>query len=99
MSGVSGLGSAGGIQQILAMRQQMLDRSSLLKGIHDAAQAPGGPAVPGGPAGGFNDALQTALDGVSAVQRNAEDLSAGFERGEVTDIAKVMLARQEAGIA
>jgi flagellar hook-basal body complex protein FliE len=29
----------------------------------------------------------------------AEDLSAAYERGEVTDIAKVMLARQEAGIA
>ncbi|MCB2057939.1 MAG: flagellar hook-basal body complex protein FliE, partial [Novosphingobium sp.] len=37
--------------------------------------------------------------GVSASQNRAEALSAGFERGEVTDMAQVMLARQEAGIA
>ena len=35
----------------------------------------------------------------SPPQENAEALSAGYERGEVTDIAKVMLARQESGIA
>jgi flagellar hook-basal body complex protein FliE len=99
MSGINGLGSAGGIQQILAMRQQLLDRSSLLKDVHSAAQGPEGPAAPAGPGGGFTGALKSALDGVSATQRTAEDLSAGYERGEVTDIAKVMLARQEAGIA
>lgn len=99
MNGVGGIGSAGGIQQILAMRQQILDRSSLLKEVHNAAQAPQAPDAPAAPANGFTDALKSALDGVSATQRNAEDLSAAYERGEVTDIAKVMLARQEAGIA
>jgi flagellar hook-basal body complex protein FliE len=98
MSGIGGIGG-GGIQQILAMRQQILDRSSLLKDVHSAAQAPQTPEAPASPASGFTNALNSALDSVSASQRNAEDLSAGYERGEVTDIAKVMLARQEAGVA
>ena len=100
MSGIGGIGiGGGGIQQILAMRQQILDRNSLLKDVHSAAQAPTAPEAPASPAGGFTDALKSALDGVSATQRNAEDLSAAYERGEVTDVAKVMLARQEAGVA
>ncbi len=100
MNGIGGIGiGGGGIQQILAMRQQILDRNSLLKDVHSAAQAPTAPEAPASPAGGFTDALKSALDGVSATQRNAEDLSAAYERGEVTDVAKVMLARQEAGIA
>ena len=96
MSGISGLGGGGGIQQILAMRQQLLDRSNLLKEVHSAAQGLDGTAEP---ASGFSGALKSALDGVTATQRTAEDLSAAYERGEVTDIAKVMLACQEAGIA
>lgn len=100
MSGISGIGGSGGIQQILAMRQQILDRNALLKDVHSAAQAPGTiEETSTSPAGGFTDALKSALDGVTATQRNAESLSAAYERGEVTDVAKVMLARQEAGIA
>ncbi len=99
MSGIGPVGGgAGGIQQILAMRQQILDRSNLLQDVHKASQAGGAqPAVT--PAGGFGAALDNALHSVSASQNNAEALSAGYERGEVTDIAKVMLARQEAGVA
>lgn len=99
MSGVGGIGGGGGIQQILSMRQQILERNNLLKDVHSAAQGPQGLDAPAQPGGGFTGALKSALDGVSATQRNAEDLSAAFERGEVTDVAKVMLARQEAGIA
>ena len=99
MSGVGGIGGAGGIQQILAMRQQILDRSNLLQQVHTQAQAPEGPATPQGPAGQFGEALQSALSDVSESQKKAEALSAAYERGEVTDIAAVMLARQESGIA
>lgn len=99
MNGPGGIGSAGSVQQIMAMRQQILDRSNLLKEVHSAAQAQQ-PAEPNGaPAAGFTDALKNALDGVTATQRNAESLSAAYERGEVTDLSKVMLARQESGIA
>ena len=102
MSGIGGPGGigagAGGIQQILSLRQQILDRSNLLQDVHKASQ--GSAAAPAAtPAGGFGAALDNALHSVSASQENAEALSAGYERGEVTDIAKVMLARQEAGVA
>ena len=98
MSGIGGIGAGGGIQQILAMRQQILDRSNLLQQVHGSVQ-PGATPAAEAPAGGFTAALKTALDGVSKTQTNAEDLSAAYERGDITDVAKVMLARQEAGVA
>ena len=95
---INGLGAGGGIQQIMAMRQQLIDKSQVLQNLHtgDAAKAP--PATEG-PAGGFTNALQSALRNVSSTQNKAEDISAAYERGEVQDVAKVMLARQEAGVA
>jgi flagellar hook-basal body complex protein FliE len=102
MTGPNGIGGspggAGGIQQIIALRQQIIDRSQLLQQLHAPQTA--APAEQAGEAnGGFSGALKSALDGVSASQAKAEDMSAGYERGEVTDVAKVMLARQEAGVA
>ena len=57
------------------------------------------PVEANGPAGGFTQALKSALDGVNDTQSNAEALGDAYQRGEVTDVAKVMLARQEAGVA
>ena len=97
MSGIGGIGGgagggAGGIQQII-------DRSQLLQNLHapDATAQANAPAA--GPAGGFTGALKSALDGVQATQAKAETLSDGYEKGQVMDVAKVMLARQEAGVA
>ena len=87
-------GGAGGIQQILALRQQLVDRSHLLREIHKPTAETGV-----APADTFATTLKSALDGVTASQNRAEALTTGYERGEVTDIAKVMLARQEAGVA
>ncbi|OYW44807.1 MAG: flagellar hook-basal body complex protein FliE [Sphingomonadales bacterium 32-68-7] len=93
------IGSTGaaGVRDILAMRQQIIDRSQLLQQIN----TPGTGQVEGGgnPGGGFADTLRTALDKVNDVQGRSEALSVGYQRGEVTDIAQVMLARQEAGLA
>ncbi|MCJ2184834.1 flagellar hook-basal body complex protein FliE, partial [Novosphingobium sp. 1949] len=58
-----------------------------------------GGAQNGSPAPGFAETLKSALDGVNAVQTRAETLSSAYQTGEVTDVAKVMLARQEAGVA
>ena len=101
MSAINGLGNAGSIQQIMAMRQQVLDRSSLLQELQQARDAGGTtPAAPTeAPGGGFAATLQNALEGVNEAQSRSSALTEGYERGEVTDIAKVMLARQEAGIA
>lgn len=99
MSALGGIGGgAAGIQNIIALRQQIIDRSKTLQQVHTAPQAPEAPAS-NGPAGSFTDALKSALDGVNATQTKAEDVSTAYERGEVTDVAKVMLARQEAGVA
>jgi len=95
MSGIGGIGNAGSVQQILALRQQIVDRSQLLQQL----QAPAAPTETPATAGGFGAALQGALQQVSAVQKQSSTLTEAYEKGEVTDIAKVMLARQEAGIA
>jgi flagellar hook-basal body complex protein FliE len=107
MSGVSGIGGgAGGIQQIMAMRQQIIQRNELLQQLHSSQGAQqtgdvGGAAAPSGtgPAQGFADTFKSALDGVNAVQAKSEAITDAYQRGEVTDVAKVMLARQEAGVA
>ncbi|MGN6356240.1 MAG: flagellar hook-basal body complex protein FliE [Novosphingobium sp.] len=90
--------NAGGIQQIMQMRQQLIDKSQVLQQLH-APETVQAPAQGSGPAGGFADALKSALDGVNSTQQNADNVTAAYERGEVTDVAKVMLARQEAGVA
>jgi flagellar hook-basal body complex protein FliE len=98
MSPVGGAGGAGALRDIIALRQQIIDRSQLLQQV----RPPEGQAPAIGseqPSASFGEALKGALQSVSAVQKKSEDLSAGYERGEVTDIAKVMLARQESGIA
>jgi flagellar hook-basal body complex protein FliE len=101
MSAIGGISGAGGLQQIMALRQQIIDRSQLLQQVR--APEPGATAAaatsPETPAGGFTAALKSALDGVNASQSRADALSEGYDKGEVTDIAKVMLARQESGVA
>ncbi|QUL36915.1 flagellar hook-basal body complex protein FliE [Erythrobacter sp. JK5] len=90
-----------GLQDILALRQEVLARSQALKDVRDAAgvqpASGSGPSAP--PVADFGDTLGHALQQVSAVQQRSSDMQAAYERGEVTDIAQVMLARQEAGVA
>ena len=99
----SPIGSPAGLQQILSLRQSILDQNQSLQALRargagsvDSAAAPA-EAPPLG--GGFGETLKTAIHQVSATQQRASDISAAYERGEETDVAKVMLARQEAGIA
>ena len=101
MSAINGMGGAGSVQQVMALRQQILDRSSLLQELQQAREASGAgaPAPTEAPGGGFAATLQNALQGVNEAQARSSALTEGYERGEVTDIAKVMLARQESGIA
>jgi len=102
MSGINGIGSgAAGIRDIIALRQQIIDRSQLLQQLHAPATKDSAPAAGAAnePGGGFAGALKSALDGVSETQNKAEAMSDAYQRGEVTDVAKVMLARQEAGVA
>ena len=93
------IGSMSGLQQVMALRQEVLSRSQALQEVRavtgtPAAETKGTPQVDN-----FADALGSALKEVSAVQQRSSDMQAAYERGEVTDIAKVMLARQESGVA
>jgi len=98
-AGIGGAGGAAGIQQIIALRQQIIDRSQLLQQVRTPQPGAEAPAEANGPAGGFTDALKSALDQVNQSQTQADALGEAYQRGEVTDVAKVMLARQEAGVA
>ncbi|MEO0061642.1 MAG: hypothetical protein RLZZ08_202 [Pseudomonadota bacterium] len=101
MNRVGGIGGAGSVEQIIALRQQIIDRNQMLQQLHETKGAGSAAAVapPQAPGGGFADTLKSALDGVNASQGRAEQLSESYERGETTDIAKVMMARQESGVA
>lgn len=89
---------AGNLQQVIALRQQLLERHDALRQLQNApAQGTGG--VLATPQTDFAQTLGNALTEVNATQLRAGELSAAYERGEVADIAQVMLARQEAGIA
>ena len=48
---------------------------------------------------GFASTFQTQLQKINAINARAGALTVAYERGEETDIAKVMLARQESSIA
>ncbi len=99
MSAVGGVGGgAAGIHDIIALRQQIIDRSSLLQQLH--APEAGAAAQPAAPAaGGFGGVLQNALHQVSATQNQADQVTDSYQRGETTDVSKVMLAREQSSVA
>lgn len=101
---MNSIGPTSGLGQIMALRQQVLDRNQALQDLRSATGASGtaasAPKVNGpDQVSGFADALGDALKDVSAVQQRSSDIQAAYERGEVTDIAQVMLARQESSVA
>src|ERR1044072_1318151 len=96
MSGIGGVGAgAMSIDRGMELRQQILERNEAL------SRANGTP-----PAGGLAEAkpatfastLENALKDVNQSQANAGALSEAYERGETVDIAKVMMARQQASV-
>ena len=96
MSGVSGIGGgAMSVDRVMALRSQILERNQAL-----ARASQTGPTV--APTGAkpvsFGDTMETALKSVNEGQTQAAKLSESYERGETVDIAKVMLARQQASV-
>ena len=96
MNAVGGIGGLAGIDRVMALRQQILERNEALQRAtqNPGAMAPDAIGAPAGPTA-FADALKS----VNRAQAEAGKLSEGYERGEVTDIAKVMLARQQSSVA
>lgn len=96
---------------ILQMRNAILQQNSALRdAATNAANGAGGVGGIGSGAGGvggatggagsvdFVDAMRGALAKVNGLQSEASAASEAFERGETTDIAAVMLAKQKASI-
>ncbi|RZL92458.1 MAG: flagellar hook-basal body complex protein FliE [Variovorax sp.] len=83
---------------LMAMRSAILQQNSALQKAAGVAPA-GGPA----PASGtqptdFGSAMKGALEQVNSLQDKAETISNSYERGETTDIAAVMLSREQASV-
>ncbi len=99
MSGVNGVGGAMSVDRVMALRSQILQRNEALQRANAANLTGGVSGVqPAGPAN-FSDSLTQALNSVNDSQNKAADISTAYERGETIDIAKVMLARQEASVS
>ena len=96
MSGLDKIGGGGAmsVDRVMALRAQILERNAALS--RAAATGPAAPAA-AKPAS-FADTLSDALKSVNDGQNEAAKLSESYERGETVDIAKVMLARQQASI-
>lgn len=94
---MNGIGASFGVSDVMALRSQVLARSATLRDVRAASEGAQAPAQ--APGSGFVDTLNAALRQVSAVQEHSGAMQAAYERGQVTDIAQVMLARQEAGVA
>jgi flagellar hook-basal body complex protein FliE len=100
MNPIGGMGRSGfGIQDVMSLRSEVLARNAALRDVRAASDTPRPDAPAPSPAAGFADTLGNALKQVNAVQQRSADMQVAYERGAVTDIAEVMLARQEAGVA
>ncbi|ANC86445.1 flagellar hook-basal body complex protein FliE [Sphingomonas sp. NIC1] len=101
MSGVGGVAGVGGgamsVDRVMQLRAQILERNQALARAGSAEGAAPTQSAATKPAS-FADTLQDALKDVNASQNKASALSESYERGETVDIAKVMLARQEASV-
>jgi flagellar hook-basal body complex protein FliE len=85
--------------RLLALRSAILEQNSALqKAAGLGAGQPGGIAPDGAKGAGFGDALKSALSEVNALQSKSSAVTEAYERGDTTDIAAVMLARQQASI-
>jgi flagellar hook-basal body complex protein FliE len=96
MSGIGGVDGAMSVDRVMALRAQILERNQALARVNASAGV--SPTAPTGPAT-FADSLSNALQSVNETQNAASDISASYERGETIDIAKVMLARQQASVS
>jgi flagellar hook-basal body complex protein FliE len=85
--------------RLMALRSAILEQNSALQraaGLGQGTQP--GEAQGVTRPGGFGEALRSALSEVNASQAQSNAMTEAYERGETTDIASVMLARQQASI-
>lgn len=85
--------------RLLALRSAILEQNSALQKAAGVGIGQGAGLGDGGARGvGFGDAMKSALAEVNALQSKSSAVAEAYERGETTDIAAVMLARQQASV-
>jgi len=94
------LTSISSTDSVMAIRNAILQKNAALRDVASTG-TPGAADIGGAggtKAGDFTSALKSALNQVNGLQANANDAATAFERGDTTDIASVMLAKQQASI-
>jgi flagellar hook-basal body complex protein FliE len=86
------------VDNVLALRQSILQRNTALKDASGSAASGAGAAPGNAGSADFTKALKAAVNEVNGMQAKAGDAATAYERGETTDIAAVMLAKQQASI-
>ena len=84
--------------RLLQMRTAILEQNNALQRAAGLGPAPSPGEAGGAASGGFGEALKSALGEVNSMQAHSSAVTEAYERGEVTDIAAVMLSRQQASI-
>jgi len=84
---------------VMAIRNAILQKNAALRDVASTGSVGGANAPAGTAPGGFTEALNSALQQVNGLQGKAGEAAAAFERGETTDIAAVMLAKQQASVS
>lgn len=97
-AGGSGWGGASGLREIMQLRAQIIGKSEILQQIHAPQAQTQSVAASSTSPGNFTDKLHDAMQSVNASQQRADQLTAAYETGQTQDVAKVMLARQEASV-
>ena len=84
--------------RLMQMRTAILEQNSALQRAAGLGQNGIAGEPPAGKAEGFGEAFRDALAQVNELQAQSSAASEAYERGDTTDIAAVMLARQQASI-
>ncbi len=84
--------------RLLAMRTAILEQNSALQRAAGLGAGAPGETLGAKGSGDFGAAMKSALTEVNAAQAQSTQMTEAYERGEVTDIAAVMLARQQSSI-
>ena len=92
---IGGVGGAMSVDRVMQLRAQILERNEALTRANASASVS---APTSAQPASFADTLGDALKNVNEGQTQAAKLSESYERGETVDIAKVMLARQQASV-
>jgi flagellar hook-basal body complex protein FliE len=88
-------GGAMGIDRVMALRAQILERNQALA---RAGTTGATTSATEAKSTSFASIMEDSLKSVNQGQLDADKLSDSYERGETIDIAKVMLARQQASV-